>query len=372
MFRTSTSYDLNYLKSHVNNGNGNGRWNAIDNGNGAKVGLHKQLDGALSMDTTHYMYNGTTSDVLKEYGPEGQPLAEYYWANGQVGSRKMFGFHGDKTSGWAGNIRTRGGLLYYNYDAIGNAIGIDDRVGDTVMNYRYDAFGNLFTDMPAPYNATGYTGKNCDPVAGLMDYSARWYSPTVGRFLTEDSVIGDLSNPQSLNRYAYVMNNPVNMVDPSGHVPEWVRNQQDYSLQYDQGGTTYVELWNYIAGSYQKQTSPTSLVDTIQTNKYYQQTYQQTVTESWDYDYTKYFIINDIPEELPQFDEIITFSETNVLERYNVITANELMEQNASEIASYGAPPYARVVYSSSTLDGVPFSSDMIYGGQRSACSTTK
>ncbi|CAH2715098.1 hypothetical protein BACCIP111895_02282 [Neobacillus rhizosphaerae] len=328
------------------------------NGNGKKVGLHKQLDGTLSMDTTNYMYNGTTSDVMKEYGPKGQPLAEYYWANSQVNSRKMFGFHGDKTSGWPGNIRTRGGLLYYNYDATGNVLGVDDRVGDTVMNYRYDAFGNLFTDMPAPYNATGYTGKNYDPAAGLMDYSARWYSPTIGRFLTEDTVIGDLSNPQSLNRYAYVMNNPVNMVDPSGRVPEWVRNQEDYSLQYDQGGTTYVELWNYIAGSYQKQTSPTSLVETIQTDKFYKQTYQQTITESWEYDYKKYF--GEFGKIL--IEETQTFSETNVLEWYNVITAKELMEQNAGEIASYGAPPNARVVYSSSTLDGLPFTYDMIYG----------
>jgi YD repeat-containing protein len=111
VFRTSTNYDINYVRSHVNNGNGNGRWNAINRGNGAKVGLHKQLDGALSTDTTYHMYNGTTSDVMKEYGPNGQPLAEYYWANGQVNSRKMFGFHGDKTAGWPGNIRTRGCLL---------------------------------------------------------------------------------------------------------------------------------------------------------------------------------------------------------------------------------------------------------------------
>jgi hypothetical protein len=92
------------------------------------------------------------------------------------------------------------------------------------------------------------------------------------------------------------------------------------------------------------------------------------VTEPWNYHYEKYFAeIEGAEKELPQFDEIITFSDTNVLEWYNVITAKELMEQNAGEIASYGAPPYARVVYSSSTLDGVPFSSDMIYGRQKAA-----
>jgi RHS repeat-associated protein len=237
----------------------------------------------------------------------------------------------------------------------GNVLGVDDRTGDTVMNYGYDAFGNLFTDMPAPYNATGYTGKTYDATAGLMDYSARWYSPSVGRFLTEDTIMGDVSNPQSLNRYSYVMNNPVNMVDPTGHeaVPNWVRNQENLQLQYNEGNTLYLEYWDYMRGPYTHDPSPTSLVETIQTDKYIKQIYQQTVTNSWDYQYRKYFVINDISKIM--MDETRTFSETNLLEWDKFITAQELMEQNASEIASYGAPPNARVVYSSSTLDGVPY-----------------
>jgi RHS repeat-associated protein len=299
-------------------------------------------------------------------------IAEYYWANGQVNSRKMFGFHGDKTAGWPGNIRTRGGLLYYNYDVTGNVLGVDDRTGDTVMNYGYDAFGNLFTDMPAPYNATGYTGKTYDAAAGLMDYSARWYSPSVGRFLTEDTFMGEVSNPQSLNRYSYVMNNPVNMVDPTGHepVPAWVRNQEDYSLKYNQFGDIWVtEDWTF--DSYQRVASATTLYDTIQTNKYIQQIYHQTVTESWDYDYTYirelYFEEDGYAKTLDEYGNTQTFSETSVLEWDKTITAQELMEQNASVIARYDAPSNARVIYSSSTLDGVPYTSEMIYGGLRAA-----
>ncbi|MCY9670505.1 hypothetical protein M5X11_37365 [Paenibacillus alginolyticus] len=58
------------------------------------------------------------------------------------------------------------------------------------MKYRYDDFGNLFTQMAAPYNNTGFTGKMYDAKASLMDYSARWYSPKVGRFTTEDTYAG--------------------------------------------------------------------------------------------------------------------------------------------------------------------------------------
>ncbi|WP_339061229.1 RHS repeat-associated core domain-containing protein [Tepidibacillus marianensis] len=85
------------------------------------------------------------------------------------------------------------------------------------MSYRYDAFGNLFNNMAAPYNATGYTGKTYDTKAGLMDYNARWYSPPNGRFISEDTFTGWKCQPQSLNRYSYAQNNPVNFTDPTGH-----------------------------------------------------------------------------------------------------------------------------------------------------------
>jgi hypothetical protein len=50
-----------------------------------------------------------------------------------------------------------------------------------------------------------------------MDYHARWYSPTIGRFTQPDTILPNLYDPQSLNRYGYVSNNPMNYVDPSGH-----------------------------------------------------------------------------------------------------------------------------------------------------------
>ncbi|WP_449623211.1 hypothetical protein, partial [Robertmurraya sp. Marseille-Q9965] len=63
--------------------------------------------------------------------------------------------------------------MYYQTDALGNVIDITDRIGEKVMSYRYDAFGNLFTQMAAPYNANGFTGKAYDAKAGLMDFGAR-------------------------------------------------------------------------------------------------------------------------------------------------------------------------------------------------------
>jgi hypothetical protein len=50
-----------------------------------------------------------------------------------------------------------------------------------------------------------------------MFFNARWFDQALGRFIQADSIIPNPGNPQSLDRYAYVLNNPVNFTDPSGH-----------------------------------------------------------------------------------------------------------------------------------------------------------
>ena len=56
---------------------------------------------------------------------------------------------------------------------------------------------------------------------GLYYYNARYYDATIGRFLSPDSVMPDITNPQSLNRYSYVFNNPLKYNDPTGNWPDW-------------------------------------------------------------------------------------------------------------------------------------------------------
>jgi len=54
---------------------------------------------------------------------------------------------------------------------------------------------------------------------GLYYYGARFYDPAIGRFISPDSMIQAPANPQSFNRYSYVINNPLKYTDPTGH--EW-------------------------------------------------------------------------------------------------------------------------------------------------------
>jgi len=57
-------------------------------------------------------------------------------------------------------------------------------------------------------------------MAGLSTYhyQARFYSPKLGRFLSADTIVPGYANPQNLNRFSYVTNNPLRYTDPTGHM----------------------------------------------------------------------------------------------------------------------------------------------------------
>jgi RHS repeat-associated protein len=52
---------------------------------------------------------------------------------------------------------------------------------------------------------------------GLLYYNARWYDPQLGRFAQADSIVPRVESPMAWDRSAYVMNNPLRFIDPSGH-----------------------------------------------------------------------------------------------------------------------------------------------------------
>ena len=60
-------------------------------------------------------------------------------------------------------------------------------------------------------------GRQIDSYINLIQMGARWYDGDLGRFIQPDSIIPDIYNPQTLNRYAYARNNPLKYIDPTGH-----------------------------------------------------------------------------------------------------------------------------------------------------------
>jgi RHS repeat-associated protein len=101
--------------------------------------------------------------------------------------------------------------------SVGNGVLTDTL---TRTNYTlaqsYDPFGVPFEASGSGASDFGYTGEWWGSYNDLLFLRARYYDPTVGRFLSKDPFLGDFDQPQTLNGWSYVEGNPVNFTDPTG------------------------------------------------------------------------------------------------------------------------------------------------------------
>jgi RHS repeat-associated protein len=105
---------------------------------------------------------------------------------------------------------------YLLSDGLGSVRQAVDEVGEVVASYEFDPYGNPVTDHASRITPYGYTGEWWEDEVGLLHLRARWYLPYLNQFISPDPIIPDYSDPQSLNRYSYALNNPINLTDPSG------------------------------------------------------------------------------------------------------------------------------------------------------------
>ncbi|NEW08355.1 hypothetical protein GK047_20360 [Paenibacillus sp. SYP-B3998] len=170
-----------------------------------------------------YKYNG--DGLLWERTENGQ-TTRYYWDGSQVIAEGNVS--GGVATLKARYIRGQGlvaredgqGKAYYLQNGHGDVVNLMDSTGKTKLNsYQYDIWGNIVSqteNLPQPFK---YSGEMQDDKVGLQYLRARWYDPSMGRFVGEDSYAGQVDNPLSLNRFTYVENNPLTKTDPSGHCP---------------------------------------------------------------------------------------------------------------------------------------------------------
>lgn len=112
---------------------------------------------------------------------------------------------------------TTGPIFYRHADWLGSS-----RLASTQSRTMY--FDVSYAPFGESYNASGttdydFTGQNQDTEAGYYDFLFREHSPVQGRWMSPDPAgmsAVDPTNPQSWNRYAYVLNNPLALVDPLG------------------------------------------------------------------------------------------------------------------------------------------------------------
>jgi len=114
------------------------------------------------------------------------------------------------------------GVIYYHGDHLGSAVVITDSSGASVQQALYRPFGSA---VPATGSGIadapefGFTSQRYVTGAELYHFGARAYQPALGRFLQPDPLVAQPFNPQNLNRYSYVLNDPLNRIDPTGMVP---------------------------------------------------------------------------------------------------------------------------------------------------------
>jgi RHS repeat-associated protein len=107
---------------------------------------------------------------------------------------------------------------FYHYDRRGNTVAISDAAGTVTDTATYGIYGKLLTrtgTTPTPFLFNGLYGVMTD-ANGLTYHRARYYNPSLRRFINQDVTVGDIGSAASLNRYAYANGNPVSLVDPFG------------------------------------------------------------------------------------------------------------------------------------------------------------
>lgn len=124
---------------------------------------------------------------------------------------------------------------YYFPDALGSTRALVNETDSGIETYGYDVFGQAREVDPAgaPLRSFMFTGEQYEGKArkqgftgpfanpGFYYLRARFYDPTIGRFVTADPLPGSALDPQALSRYTYVRSNPTNFTDPTGHFLCW-------------------------------------------------------------------------------------------------------------------------------------------------------
>lgn len=108
-------------------------------------------------------------------------------------------------------------LRFAHGDHLGSTNLITDNTGQVIEVSENTPYGTLYHHEGPSTSPHQFTGQRLDPSTGLHFYNARYYDSQLGRFISPDPFVQDPGDPQTLNRYSYVRNNPINLVDPSGY-----------------------------------------------------------------------------------------------------------------------------------------------------------
>jgi RHS repeat-associated protein len=175
----------------------------VYNGNG------KRIQVTDDSKTTTYIYSGLT--VLYEETMN-SATTYVYGPTGRIAKRTT--------------INQETNTFYYHTDRLRSTRLVTDEAKTIVSTSAYYPFGVVYSKEGSEHRL--FTGKEKDST-GLCYYGARYYDSEIGRFVARDQNRGRISQPQSLNRYTYCINNPLRYIDIDGRDyfdPEWAKEWQ--------------------------------------------------------------------------------------------------------------------------------------------------
>ena len=214
-----------------------------------------------SFHITQYLYNAEGQRIAKGHptGSSAGLVCPTGAADFQPDEKYILGQNGeqitqtDGSDSWQHTNIYAGGQLLATYDQQGNHFNITDPLGTKRVQTNSNGAPELaclslpFGDGP---NCSGtaqeatkhrFTGKERDSESGLDYFAARYYGSNMGRWMSPDWAekpeavpYSSLDNPQSLNLYGYVLNNPLSHADADGHC--------------DQNGQN-CSVWDHVAGA---------------------------------------------------------------------------------------------------------------------------
>jgi RHS repeat-associated protein len=165
----------------------------------------------------------SSSSAISIYAYDRANLVEETNSTGAVVARYSQGLNIDEPLA----MLRSGTTSYYEADGLDSVTSLSNAAGALANTYTYDSFGNIVASSGSLVNSFRYTGREFDAETNLQFSRARYYDQTTGRFLSEDPI----RFRGGMNFYPYVLDNPVNYIDPLGFKP-W----------YDWPG------WNWVPG----------------------------------------------------------------------------------------------------------------------------
>jgi RHS repeat-associated protein len=165
--------------------------------NGIRVAI--DVDG----EVTHFLIDNNQQQYAQ--------VIEEYQTNGTVNTTYTHGW--DLISQDDGANR-----IYYQVDGLGSTRLMTGNNGSVIVEYDYDAYGNLTRKVGDAENNYLFAGEQFDDAVDGYYLRARYYDPNTGRFASVDPFEGYNNQPITLHDYLYAGVNPVNAIDPSGEV----------------------------------------------------------------------------------------------------------------------------------------------------------